>query len=79
MSIIFQTDERKILMFLDYVLKVKFNRMMGIYIHDGGNVEETRQRRDRIPEKYFRLLFNRDYCQIHKKQSNIHGHPSIQS
>ena len=40
MSLIFQTEERKILMFLNYLLKVKFNRVMGIFIHDGGNVEK---------------------------------------
>lgn len=40
MSLIFQTDERKILMFYDYLLKVQFNRNMGVFIHDGGLVEK---------------------------------------
>lgn len=39
MSLLFQTDERKILMFVEYLMKQKYNRTMGIFIHDGGNVE----------------------------------------
>ena len=56
MSIIFQTDERKILMFLDYVLKVKFNRVMGIYIHDGGNVEKLDSGETEFPQEIL------DFC-----------------
>ena len=40
MSLIFQTEERKILMYYEHLLKTKFNRNMGIFIHDGGLVEK---------------------------------------
>jgi hypothetical protein len=39
MSLVFQTEERKILMFIDYLL-TKQNRYMGVFIHDGGYVEK---------------------------------------
>lgn len=39
MSLLFQTDERKLLMFYEYILKTKYNRNIGIFIHDGGEVE----------------------------------------
>jgi len=39
MSLIFQTEERKMLMFLDWLLSKK-GRYMGVYIHDGGYVEK---------------------------------------
>ena len=39
MSIIFQTEERKTLMCIDFVLKI-FNRCLSVYIHDGGYVEK---------------------------------------
>jgi len=40
MSQIFQTDERKVLMFLEFLLRQKYKRNMGIFIHDGGEVEK---------------------------------------
>ena len=39
MSIIFQTEERKILMCMDYVLK-QYNRNLSVFIHDGGYVDK---------------------------------------
>lgn len=39
MSLIFQTEERKLLMILDWFLS-KRNRYMGIFIHDGGLIEK---------------------------------------
>ncbi len=39
MSLLFQTDERKILMFLDFLMKTRHNRNVGILIHDGGEIE----------------------------------------
>ena len=56
MSLIFQTEERKILMFLNYLLKVKFNRIMGIFIHDGGNVEKLDSGETEFPKDIL------DYC-----------------
>ena len=40
MSIIFQTDERKILMFIDTLLRDKYHREFAILIHDGGFVRK---------------------------------------
>jgi len=40
MSLLFQTEERKMLMFYAYLLKVKYNRVLGVFIHDGGGVEK---------------------------------------
>jgi hypothetical protein len=51
MSILFQTDERKVLMFLEYLLKVKYNRVMGILIHDGGLVEKLDTGESTFPEE----------------------------
>ena len=39
MSIIFQTEERKTLMCIDFVLKI-YNRSLSVLIHDGGYVEK---------------------------------------
>jgi hypothetical protein len=39
MSLLFQTEERKILMLMDWFLE-KNSRYMGVYIHDGGLVEK---------------------------------------
>jgi hypothetical protein len=39
MSLLFQTEERKILMVMDWYLS-KINRYMAVYIHDGGLVEK---------------------------------------
>lgn len=39
MSLIFQTEERKLLMILDWFL-TKRNRYMGVFIHDGGLIEK---------------------------------------
>lgn len=39
MSLIFQTEERKILMFLDWLLAQR-GRYMAVFIHDGGYVEK---------------------------------------
>ena len=51
MSLIFQTEERKVLMFLDYLLKVKHNRNMGIFIHDGGEVEKLDSGETEFPKE----------------------------
>jgi hypothetical protein len=51
MSLIFQTEERKILMFLDYLLKIKYNRVMGIFIHDGGEVEKLDSGETEFPKE----------------------------
>jgi hypothetical protein len=51
MSLLFQTEERKILMFLDYLLKVKYNRVMGIFIHDGGEVEKLDSGETEFPKE----------------------------
>lgn len=56
MSLLFQTEERKILMFYDHILKTKFNRNMGIYIHDGGNVEKKDSGETEFPKEIM------DYC-----------------
>lgn len=39
MATIFQTEERKILMCMDFILKI-FNRNLSVFIHDGGYVEK---------------------------------------
>jgi len=51
MSLLFQTDERKILMFLEYLLKRKYNRNMGIFIHDGGEVEKLDEGETEFPKE----------------------------
>lgn len=39
MSLVFQTEERKLLMFIDAFMKTK-NRNMDVYIHDGGYIRK---------------------------------------
>ena len=39
MSLLLQTEERKVLMFLDFLMKERHNRIVGILIHDGGEIE----------------------------------------
>lgn len=51
MSLIFQTDERKILMFYAFLLKHKYNRNMGIFIHDGGLVEKLDSGETEMPKE----------------------------
>ena len=51
MSLLFQTDERKILMFVEYLMKQKYNRNMGIFIHDGGNVERKDSGETEFPKE----------------------------
>lgn len=36
LSLILQTEERKLLMKIDYILNAKYNRPFGVFIHDGG-------------------------------------------
>jgi hypothetical protein len=50
MSLIFQTDERKILMFYAFLLREKFGRNMGIFIHDGGEVERLDTAEPEMPK-----------------------------
>lgn len=40
MSLVFQTEERKLLMFIDAFMKSK-NRNMDVYIHDGGYIRKS--------------------------------------
>jgi len=51
MSLLFQTDERKILMFFAYLLKEKYARNMGIFIHDGGGVERLDSGETEMPKE----------------------------
>ena len=49
MSLLFQTEERKMLMVLDQFLTFK-GRYMGVYIHDGGLVEKFEGEKEFPPE-----------------------------
>lgn len=51
MSLLFQTDERKILMFYRFLLKIKYNRVLGIPIHDGGGVEKIDNGETEFPKE----------------------------
>lgn len=40
MSLLLQTEERKLLLKIDYILEKKYNRNIGVFIHDGGLVSK---------------------------------------
>jgi hypothetical protein len=54
MSLIFQTEERKILMVMDWYL-TKINRYMAVYIHDGGLVEKLEGEQS-FPQENFEAM-----------------------
>ena len=54
MSIIFQTEERKILMFMDYILQ-KHKRELSVFIHDGGYVQKL-EGETQFPEDLLRTM-----------------------
>lgn len=54
LSLLFQTEERKILMVIDWVLRHQ-DRYMGVFIHDGGLVEKL-EGETKFPEEWFPIM-----------------------
>lgn len=51
MSLLFQTEERRMLMFLKHVLKDRHNRDLVVLIHDGGHVSKLNNLETVFPEE----------------------------